>query len=179
MDDAKPKLTLKISPEKASQLSQLASKKVGVFVSKKEEEKVDEKSNLFTDREDYKRMLTYLTRKYPKCFCSFQIPSKKDPNVKRIVVKTLAKGIKQQLQERERGILSNKAIKIFLQYYTRHKDYFSSHAPNIKRFDLDGNVVGFVTKEEIKGKKKEKKRIFDGIKERMAQKEKERQIPKP
>lgn len=179
MEDAKPKLTLKLSPEQASQLSQLASKKAGASVSKKEEKKADDRLNLFVEREDYKRMLTYLTKKYPKCFCSFQIPSKKDPNVKRTVVKTLAKGIKQQLQEREKGILSKNSITLFLKYYTRDKDYFNSHAPNIKRFDLDGNVVGLVTKGEVKGKKKEKKRIFDGIKERMAKKEKEEKIPKP
>ena len=88
---------------------------------------------------EYLEILKTLSDKFPKVFIKGE-------------VKVLKLGIHKDIKERTD--LKSREIGKFFRKYCNSKAYKEAHVESANRYDLDGNVVGVVTAEEMAKKQK-------------------------
>ena len=86
--------------------------------------------------EDYNKVFDYLSKKYPKLFIKDE-------------VFVLKKGVHQDIFHDTELEFSKTVIRKFLKLYIEQKQYAALHVENTSRYDLEGNEVGLVTKEDV------------------------------
>ena len=86
----------------------------------------------------YEEVLNELSVKYPKLF------NKEE-------VKLLKVGIRQDIIGAGGLIITKSQLSKFLKVYCTGREYKKLHVENAKRYDLEGNESGVVTKEHIEG----------------------------
>lgn len=96
--------------------------------------------------EDYNKVFDYLSKKYPKLFIKDEV----------FVFK---KGVNQDIFHDVELKFSKTVIRKFLKLYTEQKKYLELHIENTPRYDLEGNKVGFVTKEDVESLAKKRQEI--------------------
>lgn len=149
-------LVPKEEDKSAAQVKEKASKSVAKVGGKEDEvkkkepkelvkndtpEEVDkvseEKKHHIIAQGDYKAILKYLQKNYPKCF-----------NIKRI--KPLEVGIRKKLIAIEEKPFSNFKLRKFLKAYTSTERYKKSLRVGASRVSLTGEKTSKVLKEEVK-----------------------------
>ncbi len=88
-------------------------------------------------KEKFNEILQYLIKEFPNTF------SMKKPKMLKI-------RIHRDLKEKTN--LSANILKHFLSKYCRSKAYKAEHLENAPRYDLEGNIVGHITEQEVKNK---------------------------
>ncbi len=139
----KLKLALKLTPEKTEKILETHKIKlleITNFCRTKNHmtHKVKRvKKELSTDIQNFIEWLRILKQRFPKAF----------PKKKRVVLKI---GIREDIMQ-ELNLSKTKARK-FLQWYTTGSWYIEQHKTGVPRYDLEGNVVGYVTPQQEKNK---------------------------
>ena len=95
----------------------------------------NKKSNIISP-EKYEETYDELSSKYPKLF------NKQD-------IKLLKVGIRKEIITNGNLTISNSQLTRFLKVYCISNKYKGLHVENAKRYDLEGNESGVVTKEQI------------------------------
>ena len=88
--------------------------------------------------EDYNKVFDSLSKKYPKLFI---------------------KGVHQDIFHDTELEFSKTVIRKFLKLYTEQKKYIELHIENTSRYDLEGNEVGLITKEDVESLAKKQDEI--------------------
>ena len=96
--------------------------------------------------EDYNKVFDYLSKKYPKLFIKDE-------------VFVLKKGVHQDIFHDTELEFSKTVIRKFLKLYTEQKKYIELHIENTSRYDLEGNEVGLITKEDVESLAKKQDEI--------------------
>ena len=96
-----------------------------------------QKDNIISTQK-YEEALNELSAKYPKLF------NKEE-------VKLLKVGIRQDIIGAGGLIITKSQLSKFLKVYCTGREYKKLHVENAKRYDLEGNESGVVTKEHIEG----------------------------
>lgn len=86
-------------------------------------------------KEELQKLLKMLRKNFSKAF-----PEKS--------VVPLKKGIDLDICKSDKLIINRTKVRLFLRYYTRNIFYAQTHIEGAKRYDLDGNIVGNVTKDD-------------------------------
>ena len=100
--------------------------------------KVKNKKITIISPEQYEEAYNELSSKYPKLF------NKED-------IKLLKVGIRRDIIANSNLTISNSQLTKFLKVYCTSNKYKELHIENAKRYDLEGNESGIVTKEQIEG----------------------------
>ena len=96
-----------------------------------------QKDNIISTQK-YEEALNELSAKYPKLF------NKEE-------VKLLKVGIRQDIIGAGGLIITKSQLSKFLKVYCTGREYKKLHLENAKRYDLEGNESGVVTKEHVEG----------------------------
>jgi sRNA-binding protein len=96
--------------------------------------------------ENYNKVFDVLSQRYPKFFT-------------RGKVFIFKKGIHRDIFNDEELKFSKTVIRKFFKLYTEQKKYVELHIENTPRYDLEGNKVGFVTKEDVESLAKKRQEI--------------------
>ena len=96
------------------------------------------KKDQLLSSEDYNKIFNILAHEYPKLF------NKQD-------VKLLKVGIRKEILANDNLRINKKQLSEFFKLYCTSKEYKELHVENAKRYDLEGNESGVVTKEQIEG----------------------------
>lgn len=135
-EETKPKLTLKLGGDKLKAITN----RLKVEIPKAPKVKVEK-----MPKEEYREMLNLVRRKFSKAF-----PRSADP------IKMLKNGIHKDLCQK----LEMEEYKVwrFLYVYTKKMKYRLGLKLNAPRYDLKGNIVSYVLKEEMNKPEKSKKK---------------------
>ena len=96
-----------------------------------------QKGNIISTQK-YEEVINELSAKYPKLF------NKEE-------VKLLKVGIRQDIISRGGLTITKSQLSKFLKVYCTGREYKKLHIENAKRYDLEGNESGTVTKEHVEG----------------------------
>lgn len=88
--------------------------------------------------ESYNKVFNALAHEYPKLFNKHE-------------VKLLKVGIKKEIVANDNITITKSQLAKFLKVYCSSSEYKKLHVENAKRYDLEGNKFGVVTREQIEG----------------------------
>ena len=118
----------------------------GVLGSNKPANHKKGKNYFLLSNEEYNKVFKSLSQKYPKLFIEDKV----------LLFKT---GIHKDIFDAADLVFSKSVIRKFLRLYTTKPQYKELHKENTSRYDLEGNEVGVVTKEDMESLKKQREEI--------------------
>ena len=104
------------------------------------------KNHFLLSSEEYNKVFKALSQKYPKLFMEDKV----------LIFK---KGIHEDIFDAGDLTFSKSVIRKFLRLCTEKPKYRELHKENVPRYDLEGNEVGVVTKEDMESLKKQQEKI--------------------
>jgi sRNA-binding protein len=129
------KLTLKLPPINKEILAKKIKARIQPVLARDKNLRPAEPKKERLSLNQYKKMLVFFQKEYPKCFVT--------------PVQPLKIRIRQEIHKNHRDKFSIRILKMFFRKYCWQKEYLKVHTEGANRIDLNGDIVDMIKPEQV------------------------------